>query len=285
MFTTVPFMVEPVHEVKPDLKKLEHDSFSVNPIYADHHRTHYQNEKLAVLQQPQLNAFCVAADWLNNPALFDCVRQLLERQPGWSAASLSQAAQYFIALQPSFAQRWHQLALQLQEDLVVMRQTSSCFAPALLHVCFPSGWDPATKAGADLAQVHAPVADHSRLLAGTKGIANVMVTKGPFVRYVWSLSASDQLSQHPIIKREFKDTENQLYYRCERQITLPLPEFSCSVFLIRVFVVPLAHAANTPERCQLMLQSLKSMSAATVQYKGLTALLPSAITWLESPRP
>jgi Protein of unknown function (DUF3445) len=265
--------------IRPDLKKLDNDVFSPLPFIRDAQANSYLEQKLSALQQSNLNANALAPDAMApSLELIESARSLLSLPP--SAASV---ADNYITAQPVPWQPWHRLALDLQEDLVLMQQTSRGFFPSWLHVCFPSGWDPSSKTGADLSLVHAPVAQNQALLAGTKGIANVMVSKGPFVRYVWTLSTSSQLSQHPLIKlgQATVAPPEQLYYRCERQVSLPLSAWSSALFLIRVFVAPLPAVVNNLARCKLMAQSLRSMSQEVLQYKGIEPITAPTIEWLE----
>jgi dimethylamine monooxygenase subunit A len=281
----IPFPVESTHEVRPDLKKLSLDEFSPLPIVRDSLAADYLAAKLACLSRPELNAATFFAESLapNESLVSEAATQM-----GLSNDSmqLDGAALAWLNQQPAQWQAWHRMALAVQEDLILMQHNGSAFFPAWLHVCAPSGWDPGAKSGLDLAQVHAPVAENKQLLAGTKGMALAMINKGPFVRYVWTLSESNSLSQHPVIKAQASSgvserNANALFFRCERQVTLPLPQWRCSLFLIRVFVAPLASVATSVARCQRLIASLLSMNAATLAYKGLTDLAPLAIHWLE----
>ncbi len=275
----IPFPVEPIHVIRPDLKKLENDSFSPLPVIRDAQATMYLEQKLLAMQQSGVNAVALApAAMAPNAELIQAARSALRLPP-----SVPSCADHYIKQQSVQWQAWHQLALDLQEDLVLMQQTSQGFFPSWLHVCFPSGWDPAAKAGSDLSLVHGPVAQNQALLAGTKGIANVMVSKGPFVRYVWTLSTSSQLSQHPHVKlgQPNMAAPEQLYYRCERQVSVPLPAWSSALFLIRVFVAPLPQIVTSAVRCNLMAQSLRSMSQEVLRYEGIEPITAPTIEWLE----
>jgi dimethylamine monooxygenase subunit A len=162
------------------------------------------------------------------------------------------------------------------------------FFPEMMHVCFPTGWNPAEKYAQNLASIHEHVADGKRLVQASANLTAAMVNKGPFVRYVWTLAAGQpgiaQLSQHPLEKIFATQTQpiDQVYFRCERQITIPLPELNRSCFLIRVFIIPLVIAANTPERRDTLANALRSMSEATIRYKGLSNLIPLTLAWINS---
>ncbi len=159
------------------------------------------------------------------------------------------------------------------------------FYAELMHVCFPTGWDPAEKFRQSLGVIHQPVADGERLMKATQNLTVAMVNKGPFVRYVWTLSPTPQLSLHPLVKPhqsyERAATIDQVYFRCERQITIPIAQLNRACFLIRVFVAPVTIVANSQERRYILRDALNSMSAASVAYKGIGNLIAPVINWIQ----
>jgi Protein of unknown function (DUF3445) len=174
------------------------------------------------------------------------------------------------------------LALALQDDWVVMDENGVC---QMLHVCFPSGWRPEEKVGLSMRQIHQPVADGAKLLAASDVLSNAMKQKGPFVRYVWTLSPEASLDRHPdrclklvggtegsAASAHSEIKVDQIWFRCERQVTVPLRASGRSLFLIRIFVAPLLEVCATTERRSLMKSSLASMSDAVVGYKGIADL-------------
>jgi dimethylamine monooxygenase subunit A len=275
----VPFPVQAPYEVKSDLSKVSSDAFSKRLAVIDHQRPMYRAEKLRVLGVPSLEAV-----------------QGLHNAPAECSFASNKVSDILradgLVLEPCVANnvgaQLNQLALQLQDDVVIMRLEAERFYPELMHVCFPTGWNPADKFAQTLASIHESVADGKRLVQASANLTAAMVNKGPFVRYVWTLaagtSAAAQLSQHPLEKMVAtpSQTIDQVYFRCERQITIPLPEFNRSCFLIRVFVVPVKHAANTPERRKTLADALVSMSEETIQYKGLSHLIPPTLAWIRN---
>lgn len=167
------------------------------------------------------------------------------------------------------------LTLSLQEDLVLMvRDAEGELSAQWMAVCFPSGWRPADKLGQSMLRIHAPVADNARLQQAAGGLAQAITSKGPFLRHVWTLAGSGSLHKDP-------DTDafdgvrsiDDLWFRCERQVTVPLGGDAC-LFLIRVFVAPLGTVAASPERFECLRRALASMSPAVVGYKGLGRVMP-----------
>ena len=193
----------------------------------------------------------------------------------------------WIAARPAAERPLHALALALQEDLAFV-ESDSPRTPArasLLHVCWPSGWDPARKVGLDFAAIHAPVADADALRAASLPLSRALVAQGPFVRFVWTVAPDGAWSRHPDDAPAAADGEP--WFRCERQVSLPLPTWpgapdgGCGVFLIRLHVAPLASVADTAERRATLRDALASMSPATLAYKGLAERRAALLARLE----
>ncbi len=171
---------------------------------------------------------------------------------------------------------WAELAeawlLACSDDLVVLRRTGSGAVVAeLLAVAFPSGWSPRERRGASLAELHAPVADGARLRRATGALSEALLTKGPYVQYVWGLDPSGRLDRDP----SAPDAEppscpppERWWLRVERQTTVPLGDRA--LFTIRPYLQPLT--ALPPEQRGVLADALASMSEEAVAYKGLTGV-------------
>jgi hypothetical protein len=201
-----------------------------------------------------------------------------------------------IAARPAGERALAALALSVQEDLVLMAQTGEGLVAQALCVALPSGWDPREKLGSALAQIHGPVADGDALRAASDNLARAMVEKGPYLRHVWSIADSGALARWPArpmptagvatdsteasaarpgagaaAGRGAPPGVGGLWFRCERQVTMPLPAWRSALFLVRVFVAPLASVAADDARRARIVESLRSMSDDVVKYKGLAA--------------
>jgi len=165
------------------------------------------------------------------------------------------------------------LALCLNEDVALLEDdilTAICF-------CFPSSWVPAKRLGMALAQIHHPVADGERLVQASPKIANVMSDpqQGSFRRYVWTISNSPELSQHPLRKSNaIPNGVEDLYYRLETQTTLPITTSKgrASLFLVKVEVCPLMVFWQNQEQRTQICASIQSMSEAVLEYKNLHSI-------------
>ena len=182
------------------------------------------------------------------------------------------------------------VSLALQEDLVLMAwppgepAARPAGSPAhgllaqAMSVVFPSGWDPAAKLGQPLMAIHQPVADGGPLRDASLNLSRAMVEKGPFERFVWTLSADADLARWPDALAPARPDDldpERLFFRIERQVTLGLPDWRAALFLIRVRVAPLGEVACDGPRRARLLAALESMSDATLAYKNLHRLRDS----------
>ena len=177
------------------------------------------------------------------------------------------------------------LAEGLQEDFVILHDEADAMRTRFLSVCFPSNWNPAEKLGLDFGAIHAPVADNALLQAGGRGIIDMAFRQARMLRHVWLLTPGGDLAQHPETRRtRWEDALaaadaaggrliDQVFFRVERQTTLPLPALRRGVFFIRILVAPLADVlAVAPARAGELADALASMSEAVVAYRGMTAV-------------
>jgi hypothetical protein len=192
----------------------------------------------------------------------------------------------WIAGRPAAERPLHALALAIQEDLAWIESPSpgEPVQAAMLHVCWPSGWSPADKVGLDFGAIHAPVGDGGPLRAAAAPLSRVLVSQGPFVRFVWTIAPDDARSRHPGDPpgpaAGLDARADALWFRAERQVTLPMGQAGqagaaaggAALFLIRLHLAPLAQIVADPARRARLLASLASMSDATLDYKRLAAI-------------
>ena len=199
------------------------------------------------------------------------------------AIASAYAAQTGVALAPTA----EALTLGLQEDWVVLHDEPDAMRTRCLSVCFPSNWSPEEKLGLDFSAIHAPVADNALLQAGGKGIVDMAFRQASMLRHVWLLTPSGDLAQHPETRRtRWEDAQaqadasgqrllEQVFFRVERQTTLPLPVLRRGVFFIRVMVCPLlAVLPVAPARAAELQAALASMTDAVVAYRGMAGVRP-----------
>ena len=211
------------------------------------------------------------------------IAQIGEADPAVLAAMADvYAAQIGVRLAPEV----DALTQGIQEDFVILHDEPGETGPELhsrfLSVCFPSNWAPAEKLGLDFTAIHAPVADNALLQAGARGIVDLAFRQTPMLRHVWLLTPSPDLAQHPQTRRFRWDDAlrqadasghrliDEVFFRVERQTTLPLPSLRRGVFFIRVMVAPLAEVlGHEAPRAGELHAALASMSPAVVAYRGM----------------
>jgi hypothetical protein len=206
-------------------------------------------------------------------------------------AALAPAAAAALERLPPNARPLDALRLAVAEDLVVLLRDRAGDGgrpgdggrAAYLLVAAASGWDPGARGGASFAALHEPVPHATALRAAAGALADAMVERGPFVRYVWSLAADDALSHHPRRHPPRPLTvaaPPAWWFRVERQTTLPVPQSNASLFAIRVLHAPLAAIVSARGRRAALAAAVRSMDAKLLAYKGLTEAAPALLAWL-----
>lgn len=161
-----------------------------------------------------------------------------------------------------------QFAMNFKEDVAIVHNgilESICF-------CYPSSWVPSERVGNTLTEIHSHVADSEILQKMSARIAETMATQGNFIRYVWTISPSNELSNHPkIFKPNITDktTIDDLYFRIETQTSTPLGDGITSLFFVKVEVHPLKKYWDDPVQRKNILDSINSMTDNILDYKKL----------------
>lgn len=174
-----------------------------------------------------------------------------------------------------------ELGRGLCEDFAVMMVDPSGADRMLgVHACFPGGWRPEHVVGRSFLQVHAAVPAFGTVAAKSSALTAAMLTRGPYVRFVWTVSADDDLDHHPDQGRQqaWDSSTERGYLRVERQITVPLPEVAASVFLIRTYCYAFDELGD--ERRRVLRSALQQMPADVLRYKRLESGLPFALARL-----
>lgn len=261
----MPWPVTSPFRMRPGLSKLGVASEQAPDLFLrDAQAAAYAEHKRRVLDAVPARGLVGAAD----PAVLQAIADAYAAQTG-------------VALAPNA----RVLAEGLQEDFVILHDEADAMRTRCLSVCFPSNWDPAEKLGLDFSAIHAPVADNALLQAGGRGIVDMAFRQARMLRHVWLLTPNGDLAQHPETRRtRWADAVaaadasggrliDQVFFRVERQTTLPLPALRRGVFFIRVLVAPLTDVlAVAPARAGELCDALASMSEAVVAYRGMAAV-------------
>lgn len=229
----------------------------------DEQHARYVAEKRRVLDEHPARAQS-AAQSAEDLAALEAARSFLvqaarrEGHPDWSALSLLQ------------------LGAELAEDFAVVTREDRA---VLVHVCFPSGWRPEGVLGQSFVGIHRHVPAFGAVAEKATSLLEAMVSRGPYVRFVWTVTADDELDHHPEEGRRAPWTAQTArgFLRVERQTTVPLGG-AASLFLIRTYLYEFAEL--TLERRMILAAALEQMPAAIAAYKGLTHAIPRAVSLL-----
>lgn len=180
------------------------------------------------------------------------------------------------------------LALAFAEDFAIVDAVSGRIE--WLAVCLPSRWAPEEKVGRLFTEVHAPVADNQLLISASAQLMKLVTGADRWERFVWTLTPAGRLDQHPVRQphetwAEQADSEAlgaATFLRTERQTFIPLPERRQAVFTIHVETRPLSEAARSPTVARQLHDALASMSAAVLDYRGLTDARARLLGWLST---
>ena len=162
----------------------------------------------------------------------------------------------------------------VQEDLVVLRRLPGGGSAAIaVHVSSPSGWRPERIHGASFGAIHGPVPDFAKHPQAERSMVDAMVERGPYVRFVWTVSADDFLDHHPEEGRRSPwRADGPGFLRVERQTTIPLPGLDAAIFLIRVLLYPFGEL--TADQRATLARALVAMPPHVAAYKGLAEVTP-----------
>jgi len=183
------------------------------------------------------------------------------------------------------------LAMQVQEDIALVEITDNGNDRiTALHLCFPNHWSAEDKIGQSFLDSHAPVPGMTKINQHAEQLLTSLLHRGPFVRFAWGLATDDRLNHHPVTPdyadaeewqgRCFDPTNPELYLRVERQVIQGLPTIGILLFTIRTYFYDVAILKRAPEKRQVLQSALQSMSAATLNYKGLTQNRSLIMDWL-----
>ena len=174
------------------------------------------------------------------------------------------------------------LASQICEDIALVNFDPASGADylSMLHLCAAAHWSPADKIGQNFMNVHVPVPHIEKINSNAKQFVEVMIKKGPFVRFAWGFSSDTRLNHHPEpppgvsldqwLGRSYTDpSKDKIYVRVERQTTLGFPEHNMALFTIRPTYLDEELLKANPELTSNLISAITSMSEHSRRYKGL----------------
>jgi dimethylamine monooxygenase subunit A len=204
----------------------------------------------------------IAGDSSPMPAAGTCLAQL---PPPWRLAGL--------------------LALAFAEDFALIDAATARIP--WLAVALPSHWAPEHKVGLHFAQVHAPVADNSVLLAAGDALARLVSAPTRWERFVWTVTPRSTLNAHPALRpaahwqtADADAVAAQAWWRTERQTFIPAADAGLAMFTILVDTQPLVEVIDHADKARRLHDAIVSMSPAVLQYRNLVAVRDPLVHWL-----
>ncbi|ULH16278.1 DUF3445 domain-containing protein [Deinococcus sp. KNUC1210] len=176
------------------------------------------------------------------------------------------------------------LAMNVQEDVSLLSRRGGSDHLAALHVLLPEKWNPLDKIGRDFVTVHEVVAGSEAMNRSAPKLLDAILSRGPFARFVWGVTASERLDHHPHAPPEpdLSSDPAQWFLRAERQTLHGFPEAGGALFTIRAYIYPLAAHLDTPHRAAALAAGVRSMTPAQLSYKGLTQSVSPLLAWLDA---
>lgn len=169
------------------------------------------------------------------------------------------------------------LCSQLQEDFAICCLNEQKDWLAAIHLCAPNHWAAADKIGKPFDAVHAPVPDMEKTKQNYFKMLLSVIEKGPFTRFAWGIATDNRLNHHPDAPdgidehhwhgRKTDMHDPKFYLRVERQNLIGFTAINAFLFSIRTYFYDINELENEEKRS--LLSALKSMSPATLAYKGL----------------
>ena len=165
----------------------------------------------------------------------------------------------------------------VQEDVCLMERISESWILTAASVCFPTQWDPFSKIGLALDQIHEPVPRYEQDLMPRPGNFMDRISDGMIAaRTGWSLTASSDLalnSEDRVVDMHLEKDPSELIVRVERQTLRKVPKSEAIAFTIRIHRWPLKVIREDAELAKDLLVSLKAIPDEIKPYKSGTIKL------------
>jgi len=172
------------------------------------------------------------------------------------------------------------VALLLQDDLLLMRRYEDGWRLVAASLCFPSSWNLHEKFDKPLETIHGPVPMDEKMHQRIRRIFDAMRLEVPLWRENWGIT-NDQSLRH--VRRESdrvstrEDVESDLHLRVEYQTLHKLPQRGDGssgdiLFTVGVRVRSMAQLATTKQgmkTLETLTDHYEKMMASQRDYKGL----------------
>ena len=193
--------------------------------------------------------------------------------------------------QPNYTDGLDALAMQIEDDLVVVHRSGGNDRAVAIHLCTPNHWSAEQNIGRPFEAIHTPVADIEPINRNAKNWIDVMIqATGGLQRIAWGIATDDELNRHPqsppgsAAPRRFDPEQPRAFLRVEQQVMFGFPEVQAFIFAIHTTFRDCCSIREDAVQRERLIKNIRSMSPATLKYKGLDRYSGELIRWLEAPR-
>ena len=165
--------------------------------------------------------------------------------------------------------RLEALSMAIAEDIAVVQiNPDGTDRNAFLSIAAPSRWAPEEKIGRSFIATHTPVPHMEKTLSAAGKLQQMLIEKGPFVRFTWGIATTPALDTHPV-QTEPPYAGGDAFLRVERQVIRRIPKHQAFIFTIRVTVEPLSSVRVVQADAQALAAALRSMDEKSRIYKSV----------------
>ena len=180
----------------------------------------------------------------------------------------------------SLESRFTALSLAIGEDIAIVEiDSEGNDRNALMSIAAPSRWAPEEKIGRSFVATHTPVPNMEKTLAVAAKLQQMLLERGPFVRFTWGISTTPALDTHPSVT-EPPYAGGDAWLRTERQVIRRIPEHQAFLFTIRVMVEPLSDIRKSITDASALAAALRSMDEKSRIYKSVDGHVDALCAYL-----
>lgn len=176
--------------------------------------------------------------------------------------------------------RFTALSLAIGEDIAIVEiDSEGDDRNTLMSIAAPSRWAPEEKIGRSFVATHTPVPNMEKTLAVAAKLQQMLLERGPFVRFTWGISTTPALDTHPSVT-EPPYAGGDAWLRTERQVIRRIPEHQAFLFTIRVMVEPLSDIRKSITDASALAAALRSMDEKSRIYKSVDGHVDALCAYL-----
>ena len=176
--------------------------------------------------------------------------------------------------------RFTALSLAIGEDIAIVEiDSEGNDRNTLMSIAAPSRWAPEEKIGRSFVATHTPVPNMEKTLAVAAKLQQMLLERGPFVRFTWGISTTPALDTHPSVT-EPPYAGGDAWLRTERQVIRRIPEHQAFLFTIRVMVEPLSDIRKSITDASALAAALRSMDEKSRIYKSVDGHVDALCAYL-----